>query len=175
MSKKYLERVVLTADFVLAPSNRYCGWVVFNNGYWFGSGNTLLKMIRNIKQTLWKKYHETISFNIMLAPKPADRSEVPIEKMSSQFRGASYFNHKMTGLLTEEQAETFERMKPKVEPKTEPKVEPKPDFIHADIHMPKVNEEFVCEEKDGEMIVFKLVEVARFKLHKGANDVNGED
>ena len=167
MSKKYLERVVLQADFVLAPSNRYCGWVVFNNGYWFGSGNTLLKMIRNIKQTLWKKYHETISFNIMLAPKPSDRSEVPVEKMSSQFRGASYFAHKMTGLLTEEQAETFERMKPKVEPVAEPKPEPKP--------VQKANEEFVCEEKDGAMVVFKLVEVARFKLHKGTNDVNSED
>lgn len=164
---KYSEKVTLMADFVLAPSNRYCGWVVFNNGYWFGSGNTLTKMIRNIKQTLWKKYHDAISFNIILAPKPTDRSEVPTNKMSGHFRAGSYFNHKITGFLTEDQVETFERMKPKAEPMVEPKPEPKP--------VQKVNEEFVCEEKDGVMVVFKLVEVARFKLHKGTNDVNSED
>ena len=124
---KYSEKVTLTADFVLAPSNRYCGWVIFNNGYYFGSGNTLTKMIRNIKQKLWKKYHNTISFNIMLAPKPTDRSEVPTNKMSTHFCTGSYFNHKATDFLTKDQAETFERMKPKAEPKPEPGPDQRPE------------------------------------------------
>lgn len=163
----YIEREERVVHFVLAPSNRYVGWIVYNNAYYFGSANRLGRLLHNVNLAVYRLHQNRVKFKLRLASKPTDRKDVPVDKMTDHFKSGSYFNHKITGFLTEDQAETFERMKPKVEPKAEPKVEPKP--------VQKVNEEFVCEEKDGEMVVFKLVEVARFKLHKGMNDVNSED
>lgn len=65
--------------------------------------------------------------------------------------------------------------------KTEP--EPVlPKFEHIELGIPPApNCEYICEEKDGEMIVYQLIEVKRYKLHKtpwepqtnkGVNDDN---
>lgn len=158
-------------DFVLAPSNKYVGWVVYNNGYFFGSGNNLSRMVHNVKQGIYKTFKGKVKLVCHLASRPTERHDVPVHKMTEHFKTMSYFAHKTTGFLTEEQAETFERIKPKAEPTAELKP------------APKTNEEFVCEERDGVMIVYKLVEVNRYKLHKtpwepqtkGVNYVNSED
>lgn len=156
-NKFYTERPTRTVDFVLAPSDKYVGWCIYNNAYYFGSANNLSRLLHNVNQSIYKAHKMHLS--LRLASKQTDRKDVPVDKMTNHFKTGSYFNHKTTGFLTEEQAEIFERMKPKAEPKAEPKPEPKP--------VSKVNEEFVCEEKDGAMVVFKLIEVARFKLYKG--------
>ena len=170
MNNYTTDKAVLTANFILAPSNRYVGWVEFNNGYWFGSGYTLLKMIRNIKQNLWKCYGSKKMFKILLASKPSAVEDVPEDKMTDRFKMCSYYATTKTGKLTRGQLNT-EKKEPVL-----PKVE------RVELGVPPVsNCEYICEEKDGEMIVYQLTEVKRYKLHKtpwepqtnkGVNDDN---
>lgn len=161
----YIERETRIVNFILAPSNRYVGWVVYNNGYYFGSANTLSRLLHNVNLSLYRLHK--ITLRLRLASKPTEKDEVPMDKMSQHFLTSSYFNHKLTGLLTAEQAKVHERTKVKTEP--EPKSEPDAMIEAAkELGVPVMpyDREFVCEEKDGEMIVYELREFARYKLHK---------
>lgn len=149
MNNYTTEKAKLTANFILAPSNRYVGWVIFNNGYFFGSGITLLKMMRNIKQNLWKAYGNKRMFKVSLASKPTDSLDVPEDKMTDRFKVCSYYAQKITGILTRDQWNSVNKTKP--------------ETIKVAV---AEHTEYICEEKDGEMIVYQLTEIKRYKLHK---------
>lgn len=155
----YIEKENLKCEFLLAPSNKYVGWAVFNNGYYFGSGNNLSSMMHNVKQSLWKVFKSKKLFRLNLATKPTDRSDVPVEKMTDRFKTVSYFNHKIKDTLTKEQAEIHEETKSNVDPLIEA-------AKTLGVSTIPTESEFVCEEKDGEMIVYELRVYARYKLHK---------
>lgn len=148
-----------TCNFILAPSNRYVGWVVHNNGYFFGSASTLGGLIRNVKQTLWKTYGSGVIFTIHLASKPTEKENMPFEKMSSRFKTRCYFGHKTKDKLTKEQKTTWERAKklPILSGDTHEKV--KAIFTKTE------PAEYVYKEDNGYIIVSEVREVARYKLY----------
>ena len=147
----------LTVNFLLAPTNRYVGQVVYNNGYFFGSANTIDRLIHNVGQSLWKFYGKNLNVKLYLASKPTAKCDVPLHKMSVKFKSRSYFGHKLTSCATEEQKEVINRIMPTpVETPRQPCVTYKPK-----------EEEFICKEKDGYMYIYKLAEVAKYKMLKG--------
>ena len=155
----YIERETRIVNFILAPSNRYVGWVVYNNGYYFGSANTLSRLLHNVNLSIYRLHK--ITLRLRLASKPTEKNEVPLEKMTEHFKTGSYFNHTLTGRLTKEQAQVHKRAIAETESAlTEPITEPEP------ISVKPSKREFICEERDGEMIVYELREFARYKLHK---------
>ena len=155
----YKEKETRIVNFVLAPSNRYVGWVIYNNAYYFGSANTLGRLIHNVNLSLYRIHK--ITLKLRLASKPTDKQWVPVNKMTEHFKSGSYFNHKLTGMLTEEQAIIHERSKPQT---FEEHAEA------AGVSFPLLKHEYVCEEKDGEMIVYELREFARYKLHNNKGE-----
>lgn len=143
------------ANFILAPSNRYVGWIVYNNGYFFGSGNTITRMIRNIKQVLYKIYGNR-KWDIVLASKSTPKEEVPLHKMAKKFQTLSYFGHKLTDRLTKDQKVVWNRSKPKTSVTETPVTKtPKPKSNKA---------EYLCKEVNGEMVIYEIKEVARYKI-----------
>lgn len=155
-----------TVNFLIAPSNKYVGWVVYNNGYFFGSGNNLSSMIRNIRQKLWKTYGRSVGIKMHIASRPTLFDAVPLEKMSDRFKAVSYFKHKTTDRLTKEQRNSWERTR-RI-PEMPLLDEPTPPIVSIAPIAPKpAEQEFICKEKDGYMVIYQLKEVAKYKMLKG--------
>ena len=153
------------ANFILAPSNRYVGWVVYNNGYFFGSGNTLTRMLRNIKLVMYKQYGRWKEFKLVLANKSTPKEFVPLEKMADRFKTMSYFAHKTKDRVTKDQIPTFNRIKQNnsmIGCNTYNKVE---GVMNPEPRPRKTNQpEYICKEINDEMVVFEIKEIARYKL-----------
>lgn len=161
------------ANFILAPSNRYVGWIVYNNGYFFGSGNSLTAMVRNIKQVLYKRYGNR-KWDIIIASKSTPKEEVPLEKMASKFKTLSYFAHKTKDKITKDQIPTFNRIKQNnsmIGCNTYNKIEGK---INPEPHTRKTNQpEYICKEVNGEMVIYEVKEVARYKMSDMGKNLRG--
>lgn len=119
-----------TIYFCLSPANKYVGWTIYENGYYFGSGNTLDEMDKNVRATLYfKKKISRRGFT--LASAPTKRENVPLDKMSKIFLSKNWYGHKMSDSLTAAQVK-FNATRPVVQ--TEPTketpapVEPKYDY-----------------------------------------------
>lgn len=103
------DKQTLTIEFLLAPSNRYVGWVVYNNAYYWGSANTLERLEHNVQQSLWKSHGKGLNIRLRLASKPTEREFVPLDKMSNHFKGRAYFAHKMIDTVRKDQRPVFKR------------------------------------------------------------------
>lgn len=164
-------------NFILAPTNRYVGWIIYNNAHWFGSGETLSLMYHNIRQKMWKEYgtESMPKLKFRIAPAPTKPEDVPIQFMSERFLQRAYYGGKKkprayrkvepTPIYNTMTANDFARgVLPKeqhVEPVAEPvetKTTCKPDATEYDYYDQQVI--------DGVLHVYgiKRVEVATFKL-----------
>lgn len=88
--------------FCLGPANYYVGWTIYNNGYYFGSGNTIEQCFDNVRQSIYCKTRMS-KRGFTLASKPTDRKDVPIEKMPRGFKTRCWFGHKLTDVVTDSQ------------------------------------------------------------------------
>lgn len=130
-----------TIYFCLSPANKYVGWTIYENGYYFGSGNTLDEMDKNVRATLYfKKKISRRGFT--LASAPTKRENVPLDKMSKMFLSKSWYGHKMSDSLTAAQVK-FNATRPVVQ--TEPKKEtPAPVEQKYDYYSYKVVDGKLC-------------------------------
>lgn len=79
-------------NYCLAPSGNYVGWIVVDNGHYFGSGRTIDAMLKNVKYTLY--FHKRMSVKgLYLNDKPTLLPEVPVQFMTKAFKTRAWFNH----------------------------------------------------------------------------------
>lgn len=76
---------MVNVDFCRAPSGLYIGWAVVNNGHYWASGRTLDLLNSHIKFCLRDRAGICYS-SVMLASKPTQMQDVPVDLMSKQFR-----------------------------------------------------------------------------------------
>lgn len=123
------------AKWTLAPSGFYIGVVVFNNKHYYSYGRTANHLEKNIATRLYQEERVSTS-QVHLEQKMSD--EIDLQYATKVF---------MT---------RYVRAKPNAQP-----------AIVKNILMaaPKPPVEYICEEKNGEMIVYEVKEVARYKMH----------
>lgn len=134
-------------QWALAPSGYYIAHAVVSNKHYYASGRTSDQLERNIKNTLYSK--ERIAF-----------SQVHLEQQKSETLDTKFCSTMFRS--------KFLKPKPKAETQTVLKhglivTPPKPQYEH-------ISE---IDHKTGELVVFELREVARFKMRNGT--LNLED
>ncbi len=146
--------------FCRAPSGLWVGVIEYNGGHIFSAGRTLddlLKRIKNNSYTVTKgqvrncqvyidtKQHDTYEFNKLFGV-----------FMSTMFR-AKFWNAKDPKKEIEpETYRTYIKRDEDKKPAEQPRVEPTKK---------SGSDEFVAEKVGDYMVMYRLVEVARFKLH----------
>lgn len=145
----------LTIEFLLAPSNRYVGWVVYNNAYYYGSANTLERLEHNVQQNLWKSYGKGLNVRLRLASKPTEREFVPLDKMSNHFKSRAYFAHKMVDTVRKDQRPVFKRT---VEKTVEPVVKQQPKKENKTTHF--------YEVQNGILYVYEKKLIATYEVEQ---------
>lgn len=139
------------AKWALAPSGYYIGVIVFNNKHYYSHGRTVDHLEKNLKWTMYQK--ERVS-----------ATQVHLEQQRSEEIDLQY----ATKLFMTKYVKAKPNAQPIIVNKT---------LMEA----PKPPVEYICEEKDGEMIIYEMKEIQRYKLHKtpwepqiikGVNDDN---
>lgn len=139
------------AKWALAPSGYYIGVIVFNNKHYYSHGRTVDHLEKNLKWVMYQK--ERVS-----------ATQVHLEQQRSEEIDLQY----ATKLFMTKYVKAKLNAQPIVVNKT---------LMEA----PKPPVEYICEEKDGEMIIYEMKEIQRYKLHKtpwepqiikGVNDDN---
>ena len=124
------------AKWALAPSGYYIGVVVFNNKHYYSYGRTANHLESNIKTRLYQM--ERVS-----------QTQVHLEQQMSDEIDLTYATN------------IFKSKYVKARPNAQPVVS-----NNKLMSAPKPPVEYLCEQKDGEMIVYEVKEVARYKVHK---------
>lgn len=122
--------------WTIAPSGFCIGVAEFNNKHYYCYGRNSNHLEKNIKTRLYQKEH-------------ISTTQVHLEHERSDEIDLQYADPKF---ITR-----FVRPKPNAQPVMIGKkimAEPKPQV------------EYICEEHDGEMVVYEMKEVARYKVHK---------
>ena len=122
--------------WTIAPSGFCIGVVEFNNKHYYCYGRNSNHLEKNIKMRLYQKEH-------------ISTTQVHLEHERSDEIDLQYADPKF---ITR-----FVRPKPNAQPVVIGKkvmAEPKPQV------------EYICEKHDGEMVVYEMKEVARYKMHK---------
>lgn len=68
-----------------APSGLYVGWIVKDNGHYWGSGRTYSDMEAHVKNTLYQA-RKCPTSGYFLDSSPVDQSDVPVELMAKAFK-----------------------------------------------------------------------------------------
>ena len=124
------------AKWTLAPSGFYIGVVVFNNKHYYSYGRTANHLESNIKTRLYQM--ERVS-----------QTQVHLEQQMSDEIDLTYATN------------IFKSKYVKARPNAQPVVAN--NKLMSALKPPV---EYLCEQKDGEMIVYEVKEVARYKVHK---------
>jgi hypothetical protein len=128
------------AEWMLAPSGYYIGLLKVGNKHYYASGRTADHLERNMKFSAYQ--NERISASqVHLAHEKSD--SIDISKASKMFYSKYIKAKEGTGTKT-------------IVTKTHVVNEPKPVFEH-------ITE---IDKDTGELVVYKLIEVSRFKLRK---------
>ena len=151
------KKETLTMDFVLAPSGRYVGWVVYNNGYFFSSAEKLEDLHHNIRNKIQKKLGNGLRLSLVLASKPTEREFVPLNLMPKKLKTQSYFNHKLTDKVEKYQKSVFERLENKIPVVKKEKIEKKINE-NKTIHF--------YEVQNGVLYVYEKKLVAKYEVEQ---------
>lgn len=129
----------MIAQYMLAPSGFYIGLLVVDNAHLYASGRTLDVLEKNIKAAAYQQ-------------KRISQRQVKLDTKPTEELDLSYASN------------MFKNKFVKVKPNRPEVVATKNKIVSA----PKPQVEYLCERKDGEMIVYEVKEVARYKVHKPA-------
>ena len=129
------------AKWTMSPAGYFIGVVEVNNKHYYASGRTSNILERNIKATVYNK--ERISQSqVHLEQKPSD--EIDITYASNMFKSKYVFAKNKTSNVNNEMAATKKTI----------------------YRMPTPEKQHITEidEKTNELIVYEVVEIARYKL-----------
>lgn len=124
------------AKWALAPSGFYIGVVLFNNKHYYSYGRTADHLESNIKTRLYQEEH-------------VSQTQVHLEQQRSESIDLTYAS------------KIFMTRYVKARPNAQPAI-----INKTLMPAPKPPVEYICEEKDGEMIVYEVKEIERYKLHR---------
>lgn len=137
----------------VAPSGYCIGVAEINNKHYYCYGRNADHLEKNLKQRLYQK--EGVS-----------QTQVHLEQSMSTEIDLRW--------ATKIFLAKFVRRRPNRDPVfVDKKIIAAPVEITKEPEGISVDSEYVCEEKDGFMIIYKLEEIKRYKLHnKGVNNAN---
>jgi hypothetical protein len=124
------------AKWALAPSGFYIAVVEFNNKHYYSYGRTPDHLEKNIATRMYQTERVSTS-QVHLEQNRSDQIDL---KWASKMFMSKYVRAKTNA---------------------QPAV-----IKNVLMSAPKPPVEYICEEKDGEMIVYEMKEVARYKMHK---------
>lgn len=122
--------------WTIAPSGFCIGVANVNNKHYYSYGRNADHLEKNIKTRLYQKEH-------------ISQTQVHLEQQMSPEIDLQYAE------------KIFVSKYVKAKPNAQPAV-----VKNTIIQAPKPPVEYLCEQKDGEMIVYEVKEVARYKVHK---------
>lgn len=129
------------AKWTMSPAGYFIGVVEVNNKHYYASGRTANILERNIKATVYNK--ERISQSqVHLEQKPSD--EIDITYASNMFKSKYVFAKNKTSIANKEMAATKKTI--------------------YRIPVPEKQHITEIDEKTNELIVYEVVEIARYKL-----------
>lgn len=129
------------AKWTMSPAGYFIGVVEVNNKHYYASGRTANILERNIKATVYNK--ERISQSqVHLEQKPSD--EIDITYASNMFKSKYVFAKNKTNVANKEMAATKKTI--------------------YRIPVPEKQHITEIDEKTNELIVYEVVEIARYKL-----------
>ena len=87
---------MIEVHFTRAPSHNWIGWCYYENGLYYSAGKTLDNLLHRIKNNLYGAKRVS-NRQVMLATKPSDISDVPLEKIGQMFKSKYWYEKNPDG------------------------------------------------------------------------------